>query len=105
MRPQPKEIDKADQGRGADLRPPLELFGSLRTEANAVVAPIHPKAMPVILTTLADSAWHDERIILAHHSGDASLTLLRFEAIDKYEEVRQDELRRQIWSAVSRGRD
>ena len=28
-----------------------ELFGFLTTEANATVAPIHPKAMPVILTT------------------------------------------------------
>jgi putative SOS response-associated peptidase YedK len=28
-----------------------ELFGFLTTEANAVVAPSHPKAMPVILTT------------------------------------------------------
>ena len=28
-----------------------ELFGFLTTEANAVVAPIHPKAMPVIMTT------------------------------------------------------
>ena len=28
-----------------------ELYGFLTTEANAVVAPIHPKAMPVILTT------------------------------------------------------
>ena len=28
-----------------------ELFGVLTTEANAIVAPIHPKAMPVILTT------------------------------------------------------
>jgi putative SOS response-associated peptidase YedK len=27
------------------------LYGFLTTEANAVVAPIHPKAMPVILTT------------------------------------------------------
>ena len=27
-----------------------ELFGFLTTEANAVIAPIHPKAMPVILT-------------------------------------------------------
>ena len=31
-----------------------ELFGFLTTEANAVVVPIHPKAMPVILTTLAE---------------------------------------------------
>jgi putative SOS response-associated peptidase YedK len=27
------------------------VFGFLTTEPNAVVAPIHPKAMPVILTT------------------------------------------------------
>jgi len=30
-----------------------ELFGFLTTEPNAIVAPIHPKAMPVILTTPA----------------------------------------------------
>jgi putative SOS response-associated peptidase YedK len=29
-----------------------ELFGFLTTEANAIIAPIQPKAMPVILTTL-----------------------------------------------------
>jgi putative SOS response-associated peptidase YedK len=28
-----------------------ELFAFLTTEANEIVAPIHPKAMPVILTT------------------------------------------------------
>ena len=31
-----------------------ELFGFLTTDANAVVAPIHPKAIPVTLTTLAE---------------------------------------------------
>ncbi|HZZ25400.1 MAG TPA: SOS response-associated peptidase [Roseiarcus sp.] len=31
-----------------------ELFGFLTTEPNSVVAPIHPKAMPVILTTPAE---------------------------------------------------
>ena len=31
-----------------------ELFGFLTTEPNAVVAPIHPKAMPVILTAPAE---------------------------------------------------
>jgi putative SOS response-associated peptidase YedK len=31
-----------------------ELFGFLTTEANAIVAPIHEKAMPVILTTAAE---------------------------------------------------
>ncbi len=32
-----------------------ELFGFLTTAANALVAPIHPKAMPVILTTPAEA--------------------------------------------------
>jgi putative SOS response-associated peptidase YedK len=31
-----------------------ELFGFLTTEANAIVVPIHPKAMPVILTTIEE---------------------------------------------------
>jgi putative SOS response-associated peptidase YedK len=31
-----------------------ELFGFLTTEANAIVAPVHRKAMPVILTTPAE---------------------------------------------------
>jgi putative SOS response-associated peptidase YedK len=31
-----------------------KLFGFLTTEANAIVAPIHPKAMPVILTTATE---------------------------------------------------
>jgi SOS response associated peptidase (SRAP) len=31
-----------------------ELFGFLTTDANAIVAPIHPKAMPIILTTAAE---------------------------------------------------
>ena len=42
-----------DQGHDA-CRPAdgqHELFGFLTTEPNAAVAPIHPKAMPVILTT------------------------------------------------------
>lgn len=35
-----------------------ELYGFLTTEANGVVAPVHPKAMPVILTTAAErEAW------------------------------------------------
>jgi putative SOS response-associated peptidase YedK len=33
-----------------------ELFGFLTTEANAVIAPIHPKAMPAILTTPEECA-------------------------------------------------
>jgi putative SOS response-associated peptidase YedK len=40
-----------------------ELFGFLTTEANAIVAPIHPKAMPVILTTAEESdTWLEDDI-------------------------------------------
>jgi hypothetical protein len=37
--------------KSAPVEAQHELFGFLTTEANAIVAPIHPKAMPVILTT------------------------------------------------------
>ena len=38
-----------------------DLFGFLTTEPNAVVGPIHPKAMPVILTTPEEcDAWMSE---------------------------------------------
>src|SRR5271166_3106489 len=40
--------------KSAPIEGEHELFGFLTTEANAVVAPIHPKAMPVILTTPAE---------------------------------------------------
>jgi putative SOS response-associated peptidase YedK len=40
-------VRKASKGWEADV----DLYGFLTTEPNAVVAPVHPKAMPVILTT------------------------------------------------------
>ncbi len=50
---------KADPAHGAH-----ELFAFLTCEPNAVVAPVHPKAMPVILTTPEEcEAWLE----LAHH--------------------------------------
>jgi putative SOS response-associated peptidase YedK len=43
-----------------------ELFGFLTTEANAVVAPIHSKAMPVILTTTEEfDLWLDGETVEA----------------------------------------
>ena len=42
-------MDIGAQGQGG--RGHLDLFAFLTTDANADVAPIHPKAMPVILTT------------------------------------------------------
>jgi putative SOS response-associated peptidase YedK len=49
-----------------------ELFGFLTTEANAIVTPIHPKAMPVILTTLAEV----DRLLVAHLARSAYGRLL-----------------------------
>jgi putative SOS response-associated peptidase YedK len=40
--------------KSAPVEGPHELFGLLTTKANAVVAPVHPQAMPVILTTQAE---------------------------------------------------
>jgi putative SOS response-associated peptidase YedK len=40
--------------KSAPIEGAHELFGFLTTAANAIVAPIHPKAMPVILTTPAE---------------------------------------------------
>jgi putative SOS response-associated peptidase YedK len=46
---------RGDRGpKSAPVDGQHELFGFLTTEPNAVVAPIHPKAMPVILTTPAE---------------------------------------------------
>ena len=40
--------------KGAPVGGEHQLFGFPTTEANATIAPIHPKAMPVILTTPAE---------------------------------------------------
>ncbi len=37
--------------KSAPVEDDHELFGFLTTDANAIVAPVHPKAMPVILRT------------------------------------------------------
>ena len=43
-----------------------QLWGILTTAANAVVAPIHPKAMPVILTTAAEAdLWLEGETVAA----------------------------------------
>jgi hypothetical protein len=47
-------------GRGP---PTHDLFGFLATEANAIVAPIHSKAMPVILTTTQEfDLWQEGEV-------------------------------------------
>jgi putative SOS response-associated peptidase YedK len=42
---------KGDRGTKSKPLPPHNIYGFLTTSPNAVVEPIHPKAMPVILTT------------------------------------------------------
>ena len=41
---------RAVRGRAAPIEGEHELFAFLTAEPNAVVAPVHPKAMPVMLT-------------------------------------------------------
>ena len=58
-----------------------ELFGFLTTEANAIVAPIHEKAMPVILTTPAEinlwlTAGTAEAIALQRPLADDALRIV-----------------------------
>ena len=58
-----------------------ELFGFLTTDANADVRPIHPKAMPVILTTEAEieqwmTAPADEALILQRPLRDGTLKVV-----------------------------
>jgi hypothetical protein len=58
-----------------------ELFGFLTTEANAIVAPIHPKAMPVILTTTEEfDLWLEgetvEALILQRPLPDGMLDIV-----------------------------
>jgi putative SOS response-associated peptidase YedK len=58
-----------------------DLFGFLTTEANSVVAPIHPKAMPVIFTTAEEidiwmNAPAEEALKLQRPLRDNNLVLL-----------------------------
>ena len=51
---QPRVVPARRGPKSAPVEGEHELFGFLTTEANAGVAPIHPKAMPVILTSPAE---------------------------------------------------
>ena len=72
-----------DGDRGPKSKPvsgPHRIFSFLTTEPNAVVAPIHPKAMPLVLSPADAQAWLTadvaEALTLQKPAPDDSLVLL-----------------------------
>jgi putative SOS response-associated peptidase YedK len=58
---------------------PHRIFASMTCEPNGVVAPIHPKAMPVVLSPAEAHAWLAEALGLQKPLADDELVLLERE--------------------------
>lgn len=74
--PQWRSVRKVKEGETMN-----DLFAFLTTEPNAEVSPVHPKAMPVILTTVDDvDAWlskpADEALMLQRPLSDGTLRIV-----------------------------
>lgn len=80
-----RHLDRVQRRTGTKSKPvpgPHLIYGFLTTPANAVVAPIHPKAVPVLLTTQEEhEVWlrvpWDEAKSLPRSLADGALKIVR----------------------------